>query len=168
MTYMIVYSSITGNTEIIAKAIKDALDEKYCIYYGKVTEILAQDADIIFVGFWVYKGSCAEEVKQYLKTLQNKKIALFGTAGFGGSEDYYETIMQEVKQFVPKSNIIIDSFMCQGKMPQSVFDRYEKLLKDKPEDNNILNMIFNYKSALSHPDADDIEAAKVFAKKGVS
>ncbi len=50
MNYMIVYSSITGNTEIIAKAIKDALDENCCIYFGKPDGILAQDAEIIFVG----------------------------------------------------------------------------------------------------------------------
>ncbi|MDD2277570.1 MAG: flavodoxin family protein [Bacteroidales bacterium] len=140
------------------------MDEKSCIYYGKVDGPLAQIADIIFVGFWVYKGSCAEEIKQKFKTLQNKKIVLFGTAGFGGSEDYYETIIQEVKQLVPKSNIIIDSFMCQGKMPQNVFERYEKLLKAQPENSNILNMIFNYKSALSHLDKHDIEAAKTFAR----
>ena len=164
MTYMVVYSSNTGNTEIIAKSIKDALDENSCIYYGKTDGVLTQDADIIFLGFWVYKGSCAEEIKNYLKTLENKKIALFGTAGFGESESYFKAILAEVKQYISESNTIMDSFMCQGKMPQHVLERYQKLLEDQPENSNISDMIYNYKNALSHPDANDIEAAKVFAR----
>lgn len=49
-------------------------------------------------------------------------------------------------------------------MPQNVLERDQKLLKDQPDDNHILNMINNYKRALLHPNALDIEAAKVFAK----
>lgn len=165
MTYMVVYSSITGNTQMIAEAIKDALGEDGCLYHGKVGEILTQDADIVFAGFWVNKGSCAEEMKKYLKALENKKIALFGTAGFGGAESYYETVLAEIKQCISKSNIIIDSFMCQGKMPHPILERYQKLHADQPENSNISGMIDNYENAASHPDAKDVEAAKVFAKR---
>lgn len=134
---MIVYSSITGNTEIIAKAIKDTLDKDSCIYFGKPDEIADQDAPIIFVGFWVYKGSCSEEIKTYLRTLQYKKIVLFGTAGFDGSEEYYDAILEEVKQNIPESNKVIDSFMCQGKMPHSILARYLELYE-----NNLKTIIF--------------------------
>ncbi len=164
MKYMIVYSSITGNTEIIAKAIKDVLDESCCIYYGKPDGILTHDADIIFVGFWVFKGSCAEGIKKYLGTLENKKIFLFGTAGFGGSEIYFETILKDVKEYISKSNIIVGSFMCQGKMSHNVLERYQKLLEEQPENSNILNMINNYENALTHPDMHDVEAAQAFAR----
>lgn len=164
MTYMIVYSSPTGNTEMIAKAIKDALGEDSCTYFGKVDEISTQDADIVFIGFWVLKGSCSDDIKKYLATLENKKIFLFGTAGFGGLDSYFNTILSEVKKLIPDSNTIINSFMCQGKMPHTVLERYEKLLKDQPENSNISNMINNYKKALSHPDLQDIEVAKSHAK----
>lgn len=92
MKYIIVYSSITGNTKIIADAIQDVLDESTCVYFGKTDEVPSQDAEVIFVGFWVLKGSCTDEIKKYLATLENKKIFLFGTAGFGGSEDYFPKI----------------------------------------------------------------------------
>ena len=165
MTYMVVYSSKTGNTQLLAKSIKGILGENCCIYYGKTDEIQTQSADIIFVGFWVYKGSCSEEVKKYLKTVENKKIVLFGTAGFGGSESYYETILAEVKQYISESNNIIDIFMCQGKMPHNVLERYQRLLEDQPEDSNVLDMIYNYKNALSHPNIDDAESVKAFAHR---
>lgn len=112
MTCAIVYSSITGNTQIIAKAIKEALDNNSCIYYGKVDELLTQDATVIFVGFWVYRGSCPEGIKKYLKPLENKKIVLFGTAGFGESDGYFESIIEDVKQYISESNKVIGNFMC--------------------------------------------------------
>ena len=164
MKYMIVYSSNTGNTEIIAEAIKDALNEKKCTYYGKPDGISTQDAEVIFIGFWVFRGSCPEEIKKYLRTLENKKIFLFGTAGFGGSETYFETILTDVKSYVSNSNIIKDSFMCQGKMPDRVLERYQSLLSEDPENSNAIDMIENYKSALSHPDTQDVENVKVLVK----
>ncbi|MDY0200882.1 MAG: flavodoxin family protein [Tenuifilaceae bacterium] len=168
MTHMIVYSSVTGNTQVIAKAVKDALDENACIYYGKPDRALPQNASVIFVGFWVQGGTCSPEVKQYLKSLENKKIALFGTAGFGGTEDYFETILTEVKKQIPKSNEIVGSIMFQGKMPQNALKQYQKLLDANPNDGNVLNMIYNYNNALSHPDKQDIEATKRFARDIVS
>ena len=164
MEYMIVYSSNTGNTEIIAKAIKDVMDENGCLYYGKPDGILNQDAEIIFVGFWVLKGSCTEEIKKYLGTLENKKIFLFGTAGFGGSEAYFDTILTSIKHNISDSNTIIDSFMCQGKMSHNILERYHKLLEEEPENSKVINMIDNYNNALSHPDIKDVKAVKALVK----
>ena len=168
MTYMIVYSSFTGNTKVIAKAIKDALGKESCTYYGEIEGSVNHDADIVFVGFCVHRGSCTDEVKHYLESLENKKIALFGTAGFGGSKSYFEGILEKVKSYIPESNHIIGSFMCQGKMTKNVLERYSKMLVEKPGDSEISGMINNYNNALSHPDDNDIEEAQVFAKKIVS
>lgn len=161
---MIVYSSITGNTKMIADAIKDVLDEDSCVYCGKPDGITTQEADVIFVGFWVFRGSCIEEIEKYLKTLENKKVFLFGTAGFGGSESYFETILANVKQYLSESNNVIGSFLCQGKMPSSVLERYQVMLEEQPGNKNAQNMISNYHSALLHPDMHDVEAVKVVVK----
>lgn len=167
MTYMIVYSSITGNTEIIAHAIKERLDEKYCAFYGKPGAIVKQDAELIFVGFWVSMGSCSEEIKRYLQSLENKKFFLFGTAGFGGSENYFQKILKEIKEHISESNTIVDSFMCQGKMPNSVLERYKKLREEQPKNSNILQMIHNYETALAHPDINDVKSAQLFVEKNL-
>ncbi len=168
MNYMIVYSSFTGNTKIIAEAIKDALKESSCTYCGEIEGSVNHDADILFVGFCVHKGSCTDEIKHYLESLENKKIALFGTAGFGGSESYFETILEEVKSYIPKSNNIIGSFMCQGKMTKNVLERYSKMLEEKPGNREIMDMINNYHNALSHPDENDLDRVQMFAKKMLS
>lgn len=45
--------------------------------------------------------------------IKNKKIFLFGTAGFGGSDAYFEKILGQVKQSIDASNTVIGEYMCQ-------------------------------------------------------
>ncbi len=47
--------------------------------------------------------------------------------------------------------------MCQGKMPQSVRDRYMKMKAQPEHPANIDALIENFDRALSHPDEDDLE-----------
>lgn len=161
MKSSIVYSSVTGNTKIIADAIYSTLDN--CIYYGNPND-RALEADIIFVGFWTDKGNCNKEIAEFLQSIENKNIALFGTAGFGGDEKYFKEIIERVSAYIPKSNQIVKSFMCQGKMPLSVKDKYESMLKQNPNDEHIKGMIENFEKASLHPDNGDIESVKNFAK----
>jgi len=50
--------------------------------------------------------------------------------------------------------------MCQGKMPQSVRERYVKMKENPEHPDNIDTLIENFDKALSHPDADDMERLK--------
>ena len=82
---------------------------------------------------------------------------LFGTAGFGGSEAYFQQVLGKVKESVDESNTVMGEFMCQGKMPQSVRDRYVKM-KEKPDHApNLDELIQNFDRALSHPDNEDLD-----------
>ena len=47
--------------------------------------------------------------------------------------------------------------MCQGKMPQSVRERYVKMKENPEHPDNIDTLIENFDCALSHPDSDDLE-----------
>ena len=162
---MISYASLTGNTKLIAQGIKSALSKNHCVYCGEVEGSVNHKADVIFVGFWVDKNTCSNEVKCYLESLENQKVALFGTAGFGGSKSYFESVLERVQLYIPKSNEVLGSFMCQGKMPESVLNRYSKLLEEQPGNLKVLNKIDNYKNAASHPDKNDVDHAQAFATK---
>lgn len=140
----VVYNSLTGNTKMLADTIKNVLPDN-------------DNDDIVFVGFWTDKGNADSKTIEYLKLLRNKKIFLFGTCGFGGSEAYFDRILTNVKGNIDSSNQIIGEYMCQGKMPSSVRERY---LKMKESDNcppNIDVLIDNFDKALSHPDEKDLE-----------
>lgn len=113
MKKSIVYSSGTGNTEKLAEAIKAKVgDVAYC---GKLDDS-ALESDVIFVGFWTAKFTCTDDVKTFLEKVKNKKIFLFGTAGYDDTSEYFEKILTAVKENVDSSNTIVGEFMSMGKV----------------------------------------------------
>lgn len=155
MSFSVVFSSLTGNTKLLAEGVKEALCNEECVYFGAPSdEALATDR--IYVGFWTDKGSCDEKTKEFLAKVSNKEVFLFGTAGFGGSSDYYDKVMGRVISLLSADVKLVGSFMCQGKMPMVVRKRFEML--EDPEARE--RRISNFDKALSHPDSDDLANLK--------
>lgn len=159
MKYAIVFSSPTGNTERLAVCLKEYLPQEDCVYYGAPDE-KALTAPLIFVGFWTDKGNCDESTKAFLKMLKEQKVFLFGTAGFGGNAAYFEKILDAVKTNICETVRVSGDFMCQGKMPSSVLARYEKMLADSSDPVRIQGMIYNFHSAVAHPEQTDFDNLK--------
>ncbi len=125
MTCAIVYSSRTGNTKQLAEAVRASLGEQTCLYMGPPDD-RALAADRLYVGFWTDKGTCDAATAGFLSKVSGKEVLLFGTAGFGGEPAYFESILSRVAQCLGQGNTLIGSFMCQGRMPMAVRERYEK------------------------------------------
>lgn len=154
--YSILYSSMTGNTKLLADTIRAALPEEKCDYFGACDGAEAK-SDLLYVGFWTDKGNADAAALSLLAKLKNKKLFLFGTAGFGVSEAYFRKVLDRVCQSIDASNTIVGEYMCQGKMPQAVKERYLKM-KEQPEHPANLDMLIeNFDRALPHPDAADLE-----------
>lgn len=162
MKAAIIFKSLTGNTELIARTIREFLKADV-IYYGEPKE--QPDADFYFVGSWTDKGMCCEEISEFLKNTENKKIAYFGTAGFGGSPEYYHALSERVKGIVPASNEMRECFFCQGKMPMSIRERYASMLTEHPDDKKLKISIENFDEAIGHPSSNDLEDAKAWAER---
>ena len=155
--YSILFSSPTGNTKMLAEAIHDVLPQEECDYYGPCQEV---DSNMLYIGFWTDKGNADAVTLKLLETLKNKKIFLFGTAGFGVSEQYFQTILNNVKKSIGESNTVVGEYMCQGKMPQSVRDRYVKMKAQPGHMPNIDMLIENFDHALTHPNENDLNKLK--------
>ena len=163
--YSIVFSSRTGNTAELAEAVRKTLPEGTCEYFGSVNgndggsgaSSAIPASETLFVGFWTNQGVADQATQQLLGQLKNRKVFLFGTAGFGGSEAYFQAILDKTKAFIDNSNTVIGTYMCQGKMPLSVRERYVKMREQPDHMPNIDAMIENFDKALSHPDANDLE-----------
>ncbi len=154
--YSIIFSSKTGNTAELANAIRDALPQENCDYFG-TSEIEEPVSEMLYIGFWTDKGNADQSTLELLSSLRNKKIFLFGTAGFGGSDTYFQKVLEHVRQSIDESNTIVGEYMCQGKMPESVKNRYLKMKEQTEHPANIDALIENFDRALSHPDADDLD-----------
>lgn len=168
MKYAVIYESATGNTKLLAEAVPRELGEESCICFAPASEASdnieekVKDADMIFLGFWTDKGDCSGNIGKCMEKLHGWNVFLFGTAGFGGSEAYFSQILGRVEAHLGEGCVIAGSYMCQGRMPESVRRRYESLLEQNPEDQKIRGMIENFDRALAHPDEKDIE---VFRQK---
>ena len=157
--YSIIFSSMTGNTRKLADKIHEILPKESCDYFG-TADAQGIKSELLYIGFWTDKGNADSDTLDFLSKLKNKKIFLFGTAGFGGSDAYFQRILGNVKSAIDSSNTIVGEYMCQGKMPQSVRERYVKMKENPEHPDNIDTLIENFDKALSHPDADDMERLK--------
>lgn len=159
MKIAIIYSSKTGNTKALAKAIKETLKNQNLIYFNTPSEKIPI-TDIYIIGSWTFKGSPTDDIIQILKALKNKKIAYFATAGYGGNPTYYQKLFERVKSYIDSSNEILGYFYCQGKMPNQIKTKYEQMLKENPNETKYKKMIDTFDNALSHPNEEDLNNVK--------
>lgn len=142
-------ASRTGNTERLAERARELVGD------GLVKD--AGEADVVLLGSWCYKGSLAEEeLPGELDQLAGSRVFLFGTCGFGGSEEYYERVLDRYEAALPQGCEVVGRFMCQGQMPPSVRERYVEMAERDPA--RFQPMIENFDRALGHPDESDLAA----------
>lgn len=128
----------------------------------------ASDADVAFVGFWCDKGSCSPAVQHFLQGLVGKRVFLFGTCGFGESDEYFAQILDRVRAYLPADAQYIGGAMCQGKMGMGVKRRYESMLEKDPENAQARMLIDNWNKAQSHPNEDDFSRIAAAAKEALA
>ena len=155
MSYAIVYSSRTGNTAQLAEAIREALPREDCVYFGRPDDA-ALEADRLYIGFWTDKGTCDAATEAFLKGMQGKEVFLFGTAGFGRDAAYFDQVLGRVTKNLKAGNRIVGTYRCQGRMPLSVRERYEKMRESAVHIPNLEELIGNFDQALAHPDGGDL------------
>ena len=160
LDYLVLYQSESGNTKKIAASIFSRLPGNSKDLIDIDTDKTIPEANVYFIGFCVHRGSCSMEVSDFLSDLSGKQIALFGTCGMGDSPEYYKDIAGRVSAWIEADNDYLGYFICQGKMPQSVRDRYIKMKENPEHPANLDMLIENFDRALSHPDADDLERLK--------
>lgn len=163
LDYLVVYDSQSGNTEKIATSIFSALPGNSKDLIDIHSEETLPDAAVYFVGSCIHRGTCLMEVSDFLDSLQDKDIALFGTCGMGNSPEYYETISRNLSAWVDDSCRLLGTFICQGKMPRQVREKYENMRTDENA-AQVEKFIQNFDSALTHPDQTDVKSAQEFVK----
>ena len=143
-TIGIVYSSKTGNTQFLANGL-NFMESKYCVPVENAKNL--EPVNLLCIGFWCDKGDCDDQMKQYLSTLRNQNVFLFGTAGFGKSKEYFEMILKNVQNHLDASNYVKGTWMYKGKIPLAIRAKFES----NPE------MLKNFDEALKHPNDKDVD-----------
>jgi flavodoxin len=137
MKIKVMYHTKTGNTRVVAEAIAKNVGAQA----KPITKDVPFDtADLLFIGDGLYAGTVNKETKKFIATLDAtkvKKAAVFGT--YGGQRKAATVL----KGLLQKQGIAVaeEVFECKGKAWY------------------IINR--------THPDIQDIKAAKEFAKRTV-
>ena len=161
MKVLVAYYSQTGNTEKLAQAIFDAVEEpeKTLSKANEVKNI--EEYDLIFFGFPVQAGSVPAKFEPFLRQIpQGKKLAVFATHGSLRGGPLAVTAFDYAMSLAPKSKVI-GTFGCRGK----VRDELIEALMKKPEHKAWAE---EATSAIGHPDEADIADSKEFARMMVT
>ena len=131
MKTAVIYSSKTGNTKKIAEAIKSSI-ENDCEFFSVKDNPDIEKFDLIFFGAWVDKGMPDKDALEYMKTINNKKVALFMTLGaYPDSDHAKESIQNGIDSFGENCEVI-DTFICQGAIDPKLIEWMEKLPENHP------------------------------------
>ena len=165
MKCMVVYSSKTGNTKIIAEAIRKVLPQNSELY--SVQNAPAPDKyDFIAVGGWVDKGMPDESTRNYMQKIRNKNIGIFLTLGAYPDSQHATESMEKTCELL-KDNTILGTFICQGKVDSKLIEMMSQMTKDKPDHPHAMNdeRKARLAEAAKHPNEQDCcNAANTFNK----
>ena len=81
----------------------------------------------------------------------------------GGSPEYYKKIEENIRVFIEDDNEYLGAFICQGKMPIAVWEKYMNM-KNSKNQKQVDAMIRNFDMAMLHPNEQDLEQVRNFVK----
>lgn len=164
LDYLVVYESETGNTKKIATEIFSALPGMSKDLINIHERDTIPEAHTYFVGFCVHRGTCSIEIGNLLGSLSSKAVALFATCGADNSREYFHQIENSARIWLEDDNLYLGGFVCQGKMPLPVRQKYENMLHQGSAcpDEQLQRQLQNFDEAMIHPDKSDCCHAKDF------
>lgn len=167
MPYAVVVDSKTGNTRKLADALGELVGCSVEAVGDSDAALAVGFADTVLFGFWCDKGDCSPEAAAALARLENKRVFLYGTAGFGGSPEYFERVLGKVKKHLPTSAEVIGSVMCQGKIDPAARGKWEAAAQSNPDDPRAKMMLKTFDIASLHPTQQDLGRVTTAAKKAL-
>lgn len=168
MKILIAYHSNTGNTEKIAKAMKEGLEEEG----QKVILSPAKDVDttglasydLIVLGSGIYSRGIGRSIKSLMKkaTELPSKIACFQT--YQNETWYPKAFTKAIGKTLEKYNSkIIDEFGCWGYNLAMSDEQMTQLISNFPPDEK-KKFEAQRERSKGRPNEEDCENAKIFAK----
>jgi flavodoxin len=166
MKSLVVYSSLTGNTKMIAESIAAELGEDTAI--KSVAENPSADGyDLVAVGYWVDKGAPDKKAAEFLRSLSNKKVFVFATLGAYPDSDHAKQSLEKGIALLGEGCEVIGTFICQGKVnPQLISEMAKMFPEGHPHAMNEARQK-RLAEAAKHPNEADCAAAKSAVAKAV-
>ena len=166
MKIQIIYSSLSGKTERLAKTIFNGMGKEHtCTIHNLKDGEPSLDGDIILLGYWVDKAGPEQKMKQFMGKVKGKAVGIFCTLGFYvDSAHAHESISNGVKE-VKDNNTIIGSYVCNGAISEKIIEMFRKRGTEGPHSASKENEI-RWSIMASHPtDAECALGAERFRER---
>ena len=167
MKILIAYHTMTGNTELIAKSMAEGLEGHEVVLQraGEADPSNWSDYELVFLGSGVYAGAAGKSIKKLMKaaTLLPKKFVLFSTHASPDSA-IHKQAFRKVRELINEAGSeVCAEFDCLGETKNITEDQREAQLQSLPPDQRKAAEE-QYKQLQGHPNAEDLEEAKRFAR----
>lgn len=165
---LICFSSKTGNTQKIADIIYDICPFDKEMIKLEENNFLerANNYNLLIIGYWVENSKANSLTIDFLKTIKNKKLILFGTAGTDINNPYIKSVITKTESIIDSSNKLLGHFICQGEIAEDVIKDFETLVKSQPENKMLAGLLDIFKRQLplskGRPNEIDIKQAKEY------
>ena len=161
--FLIVYSSKTGNTEKVARALWEAVGDNCDLLPVEEAEALT-GYQVIFAGYWVDRGEPDAKMQRFLSEQKDEKIVLFQTLGAEPDSEHAMTTFANAGKYLSPDNKVLGIFSVRGAIDPKLIERMRALPKDDPHRANPASEK-RWAEAATHPDEADLAAAKKYMEK---
>lgn len=165
MKILILYSSVTGNTKFLAEHLVHPEHSVTCLPVEK--KPADTDYDLLFLGFWTYRGKPDPRMLKFMQTLNGKNIAVFGTLAAYPHSEHARRLIAFTKELIQKNNTYLGEFLCLGRLTQKRLK--EKFSPKNPNGRHPLSeeRIQRLLEGQKHPDSDDCANLQEFFMQAV-
>lgn len=160
--WAVIYSSVTGNTKMVAEAIAGAAEKADIFRVQEVPEDLSA-YDIVAIGYWLRLGQPDPLTLTFLEQVENARVVFFQTHGAEVNSEHAITSLARAGYHLGKGCEILGTFGCQGKINPAMLEKRKNAPADDPHGGAAA--IERWKRAASHPDAADLAAAAQMVAK---
>ena len=123
MTTLVVVSSKTGNTKLLAHGICDAYENAELVSASAVPADLSK-YDAVLLGFWCDRGMAPEDMQAAAAKISGKRMGCFATVGGDPQSEWAQQWMTKTStELAAKgSNTLEATFLCRGRIDPALFD----------------------------------------------
>lgn len=159
--WAVIYSSMTGNTKLVAEAIARASGGE--LFNVKDSMPNLEPYEIIALGYWLKRGGPDPVMKNFLPTVSNKRVVLFETHGAEDGSEHVVTSFARAAYLLGAGCDILGTFDCQGKVDPKLIEKRRAAGPNDP--HNSIDSADRWELAASHPNENDLERAAAFVEK---
>ena len=153
------YSSITGNTKMVAERIAEAAGKADLLPVEEMPEDLS-GYEVVALGYWLRRGGADPKMMKYLPLVKHATVILFETHGADPGSEHAVTAYARAACLLGEGCEILGTFGCQGKINPALIEKRKNAAPNDPHGGTAA--MERWKRAASHPDEEDLQAAADF------